>query len=83
MSGESWPDTNGTDPLGPFKYDLWAAYVGADDIEAVKADNDNTIDAWEAYGHINERQTLILRQYNEYCRSRAKVNRKFRGGERS
>ena len=69
------------DPLAPFKYDIKAAYVGASDLAAAHADNNNTIDAWEAYQHINERQVYVLRQYNDYCLSAAKVHKAFKGGD--
>lgn len=66
------------DPLAAFKYDLEAAYVGAQDLIAVHTDNVRTIDAWEAYGHITALQTYVLRQYNDYCFSSAKVKQAFK-----
>lgn len=66
------------DPLEPFKYDLKAAYVGAKDLEATHADNLSTIEAWNMYGHINDLQVYVLRQYNDYLLSSVRVQQAFK-----
>lgn len=66
------------DPLAAFKYDLKAAYVGANDLEATHADNLSTIEAWNMYGHITDLQVYVLRQYNDYLLSSVRVQQAFK-----
>lgn len=66
------------DPLEPFKYDLKAAYIGSQDLQATHSDNLSTIEAWNMYGHITDLQVYILRQYNDYLISSLKVKQAFK-----